>query len=96
MRGLRLTPRLGVAYNNAKATDVRYKYEGEKWVKTANTDPAIHRINIKLGVDVSYRFKGKFDIIIGGHFAAVTPYLPQADFGLYLHKGVHLGTRFFF
>jgi|GEM_PF-1847166 len=94
-KGLRLTPRLGVGYNLAKATDVRYKYEGEKWVRAENTDPSVSRINIKAGLDLSYRFHQRFDVIIGGHYAAVSPYIADAV-SLYLFKGVHIGGRYFF
>ena len=94
-RGLRLTPRIGVGYNSAKANDVRYKYEGDKWVQTANTDPAISRLNVKTGLDLSYRFNNTFDVLVGGHFSLVTPYIPNAA-SIYLYKGWHIGTRVFF
>ncbi len=94
-RGLRLTPRLGVGYNLAKPNDIRYKLEGDKWVRTANTDPSVSRLNIKAGIDLSYRFNNKMDVVVGGRYALISPYLPDIQ-EVFLYRGLHIGGRYFF
>ncbi|MFM2267118.1 MAG: hypothetical protein RL757_559 [Bacteroidota bacterium] len=95
-KGLRLTPRLGAHYNRAKASDVQYRYENNKWVSTSNTNPAVARGYFKGGIDVSYRFMDKFDVVAGTHLAILTPYIP-GEFGipLYPNKAFNIGVRYF-
>jgi hypothetical protein len=93
--GLRITPRLGAHFNLAKATDVQYKYNGEKWEPIANTSPSESRLYAKGGLDVSYRFMDKIDIIAGGHMALSTPYIKDAV-PIFLHKSFNVGARYFF
>jgi hypothetical protein len=94
-KGLRITPRLGAHYNAAKASDIQYKYNGEKWEPIANTSPIDKRLYAKGGLDLSYRFNDKIDVIVGGHFALSTPYIKDAA-PFFLHKSLNMGARYFF
>jgi hypothetical protein len=94
-KGLRITPRLGAHYNLAKASDIQYRYNGEKWVPVANTSPLDSRLYAKGGVDVSYRFMDKIDVIVGGLYALSTPYMTYAV-PFFVHKNVNVGVRYFF
>jgi hypothetical protein len=92
-KGLYLAPRLGVGYNHAKPTGVRYTLENNKWEQTANTDKAVNRTNIKGGLNLGYRFNNKFDVGVTGHYALVVPHIPDLESPLFLHKGVNLTLR---
>jgi hypothetical protein len=94
-KGLRITPRLGAHYNLAKATDIQYKFNGEKWEPTANTSPSDSRLYVKIASDLSYRFNDKIDVIAGAQIAASTPYIKNAV-AFFPHKEVHVGLRYFF
>ena len=88
---------LGVHYNNAKAIDVRYVYEGDKWVKAENTDKAISRLQIPVGLQLGWRFMPAsphpVDLFMQGTLSAIGPWQPGSGIPLLFTKAAGMGVR---
>jgi hypothetical protein len=96
-REFRLGMPFGLHYNNAKAIDVRYEYDGEKWVRAKNTDPSIARLQIPLGLNLGWRFWPQqahpVDLFLNSNFSLVGPYQPGSNIPVLLYTAVGVGLR---
>lgn len=88
---------LGLHYNNVKAIDVRYAYVGDKWVKAKNTDPAIHRLQVQLGLNIGWRFlptsAHPIDLFANANLSAIGPWEPNVGVPFLIYKAAGLGVR---
>lgn len=91
-----ITPTLGVAYNRAKATDLQYAYEGDKWVRTENYIPAMNRLNVSSAMGLGYRINSRLDLTANYQYSVVTNYIPEANQKFNLWKSVNIAVRFYF
>ncbi len=93
----RLALPIGVHYNNVKAIDVRYEYVNEHWVKAKNTDPAINRFQVPLGLNLGWRFMPStahpIDVFANGSVAAIGPWQPGVGIPFLFYKSAGLGFR---
>ncbi|MEY3442688.1 MAG: hypothetical protein RLZZ519_969 [Bacteroidota bacterium] len=87
----------GIHYNNAKAIDVRYVYEGEKWVKAKNTDPAINRLQLQSGLNIGWRFLPEsvhpIDVFANGNISLIGPWQPGSGIPVLVYKSAGVGLR---
>jgi hypothetical protein len=94
-KGLQVAPRLGVAYNLVKPVDVRYRYEGDRWVKAKNTDPVFGRLQYGLGLDLSYRVSHgahPIDVLANANATIIAPVIPNYVNRFYF-KSYGVGVR---
>jgi hypothetical protein len=88
---------IGLHYNNVKAIDVRYVYEGDKWVKAKNDDPIVHRIQVPVGLNLGWRFLPDalhpIDVFANANVALLSPWQPGAGIPFLLTKSLGLGLR---
>ena len=88
---------IGLHYNNAKAIDVRYAYEGDHWVKAKNTDPAVNRLQVPLGLNLGWRFMPTsahpIDVFANGSLSAIGPWQPGVGIPFLIYKSAGLGLR---
>ncbi len=94
-KGLQATPRIGVSYNLVKPVDVRYKYEGDRWVRTRNTDPVFGRLQTGLGLDLSYRIVGgshPIDVLANANATLISPAIPNYV-TMFFYKSFGVGVR---
>jgi hypothetical protein len=53
---LRSAFKLGAHYNSVQPNDPRYTYNGERWVRSENTDPRVNRLNVPASLNIGWRF----------------------------------------
>lgn len=94
-KGLQVAPRIGLTYNLVKPVDVRYKYNGDQWVRTKNTDPVFDRLQVAGGLDLSYRITGgahPIDVLANANFSTILPAIPDY-IGMFFYKQAGIGVR---
>jgi hypothetical protein len=94
-KGLQVAPRIGLSYNLVKPVDVRYVYEGDRWVKAKNTDPVFSRLQGGLGLDLSYRVAGgshPIDVLANANVTFIAPAIPDY-ISLFFYKAAGIGVR---
>jgi hypothetical protein len=94
-KGILIAPRIGLQYNLVKPSDLRYMYEGDKWVPVRNTDPAFSRLGGSIGLDLGYRVcKGAhpIDVLANGNVSIAGPYI-KGSFPFYFFKSAGVGLR---
>ena len=92
---LLLAPRVGFHYNLVKATDIRYVFDENQWVRTTNTDAPFSRIQFMPGLDIGCKVlmgKHPLDILAHGNLSASGPYQP-GSVPLALYKSIGIGIR---
>lgn len=94
-KGLQAAPRFSLTYNLVKPVDLRYRYEGDKWVKTKNTDPVFDRLQAGLGLDLSYRVasgRHPIDVLANANATLITPAIDNYV-NLFFYKSYGVGVR---
>lgn len=87
---------LGLHYNLAKAVDVRYVYENNKWIPAENDDPLLSRMQIKSGLELGYRIKDgarPMDVLITAGGSIVSPYLRDSSLSAWVYRTLGVGVR---
>lgn len=92
---LLIAPRGGLDYNFVKPTDIRYEYDGDKWVVSKNLDPVFSRITASVGLDLGYRIRKGYkpiDLLINGTATIGGPYIKDSV-PIWAWKSLGLGLR---
>ncbi len=94
---LRTALKLGAHYNSAQPNDPRYAYNGERWVRSKNTDPKVNRLNVPASLNIGWRFgvesKHPVDVYGAAEWSIGTPFMPEAEINLMLYRALKLGIR---
>jgi opacity protein-like surface antigen len=91
-----VVPAIGVAYNRAKPTDVRYIYENNKWVSIKNDLPALNRFNAAVTMGIGYRINPSWEITANYQYALITNYIRQVEAPINILKSRQLAVRYWF
>lgn len=87
----------GLNINFAKPADVRYVYDGEKWVKAKNTDPVVLRLQIPVGLQLGWRFGAAaahpIDFFVNGAVSIIGPWQRGSGIPVLFTKSAGAGLR---
>jgi hypothetical protein len=97
-RQLRLATGLFYRYGAVRPRDVRYVYDGEKWVRSTEKAPAFGRHTVAVDLQLGWRFRPQaahpFDVYLATDQQFITPFLPSDLAGnIYLFRSFKLGVR---
>jgi hypothetical protein len=97
---LRISPSLIYRAGQTKNKDVRYVYEGGRWVNSGNLTPGYFRGTAGFDMQFSYRFlkttKHPIDIRAGANLTITTRFLPTGDENNFpwVYRNYNLGVRY--
>lgn len=87
----------GLQFHRVKPRDVRYVFDGEKWVRAPNTDPVIRRVQIPVGLNLGWRFwptsPHPIEVFANGNVSLVRPYQPGSGIPFFMYKAAGLGVK---
>jgi hypothetical protein len=93
----RLALPIGIHFHRAKPIDIRYVYDGEKWVRAKNTDPSISRLQFLAGLNIGWRFwpaaKHPIEVFANGNISTLSPWQPDSGVPILLCKAAGMGLK---
>jgi hypothetical protein len=89
-----LVPTLGIAYNRAKPNDLRYAYNGDKWVSVKNDLPALNRFNASAAMGIGYRINSKLEVTAHYQMSLINNYIPEIEQPINVLKSVNIAVRY--
>jgi hypothetical protein len=96
-RQFRVALPAGLHFHRAKPSDIRYVYDGEKWVKAENTDPAISRLQFIIGTNIGWRFwpelRHPVEVFANGNISLIGPWQNDAGVPALMYKAAGIGIK---